>query len=107
MPWRGPLERGEPERAVALTFGKHHDGPYPCFFRCGALLRTKYDRGAISGWVWFTGFGKKTIHVCPMCAFQHAPEVREMMTKRGLTPPDELLYPEMPYPTINEPAGFL
>ena len=89
-----------------MTFGKHHDGPYPCFFKCGTLLRTKFDRGAINGWQWFTGMGARTVHVCPSCVFQRAPEVRGMMTKRGLTPPEELFYPESPYPTINEPATF-
>ena len=77
-----------------------HGGPYPCAFGCGASLRTKYDRIEIAGWSWFTGFGKKTLHVCPSCAFSRASEVGKLMRERGLEPPDREL--SEPFPVLHE-----
>jgi hypothetical protein len=77
-----------------------HDGPYPCHFKCGAKLRTKYNRIEVAGWMWFTGKGARTVHVCPACASERADEVRAMMDARGLTPPDDFGR-EQPYPRLR------
>ena len=76
-----------------------HDGPYRCGFKCGAKLRTKYDRIEFAGWMWFTGKGERTFHVCPNCLDSRQAEVAAMMRARGLTPPIE--WPANPFPRLD------
>jgi hypothetical protein len=60
-------------------------GPFPCWFNCGRSLRTKYDRQAIEGWEWFTGYGADPLHFCPSCRRTRQfdiDRIREHMNKR-------------------------
>ena len=77
------------------------DGPYRCYFKCGAKLRTKYNREAISGWDWFTGSGSQTIHVCPNCRFNRTQDVLGLMRHRGVPIDPERIPDDPPYPAID------
>lgn len=77
----------------------HHDGPYLCHFRCGAKLKTKFDAIEIGGWNWFTGNGRRTLHICPSCRFNRPTDVGLLMRARGITEGDDADLPQ-PYPTL-------
>jgi hypothetical protein len=72
-----------------------------CYFKCGAVLATKYSRETVAGWTWFTGSGKHTVHVCRNCQHDHREEVLKMAAARGIELDD--LPREAPYPRLADP----
>lgn len=60
--------------------------PYPCFFGCGMNLETKFDRTAIEGWEWFTGYGDHPIHFCPKCRSSRQSEINRIREKLNVRP---------------------
>lgn len=62
------------------------DGPYPCYFNCGAMLSTKRDRQAVEGWEWFTGYGAATVHFCPKCFPNRRQEVEAIRATLNIKP---------------------
>lgn len=56
-------------------------GPHPCYFKCGALLHSKYaPRAIVERWRWFTGYGAETLHFCPACRFHREREIDQLYT---------------------------
>lgn len=68
------------------------DGPFPCYFGCGRELRTKFDRQAIEGWDWFTGYGENPVHFCPKCRRSREFEIDRIREKLNIRPKD---YPKV------------
>lgn len=66
--------------------------PYPCFFKCGRSLSDKYDRRAIEGWEWFTGYGAFPLHFCGPCRKTRQYEIDRIREKLNVKPDG---YPEV------------
>lgn len=66
--------------------------PFPCFFKCGRILATKYDRKAIEGWEWFTGYGESPLHFCGPCRKTRQYEVDRIRERMNVKPDG---YPEV------------
>lgn len=52
-----------------------YPGPWPCEFRCGAVLQSKTVRAEFEGWEWFCGYGDHPVHFCPKCFAAHRHDV--------------------------------
>ena len=61
-------------------------GPHPCYFGCGRSLITKYDRQAIEGWEWFTGYGEQPIHFCAPCRKARQYDIDRLREKLNTKP---------------------
>lgn len=64
------------------------DGPYECYFKCGAILRSKFTKTDTAGWTWFTGYGKDTINVCQTCQTAHRSAIDNMVKQLNVRPPN-------------------
>ena len=66
---------------------KWQDGPYECYFMCGAVLLSKFTIEARAlGWEWFTGYGKDTVNICPQCADSRRVEIASMKEQLNIKP---------------------
>lgn len=66
-------------------------GPHFCFFRCGAVLRDKFDFTENREWRWCTQYGEKPVHFCPRCTQTRYGEIAEIERQLKIRPRD---YPE-------------
>lgn len=54
-------------------------GPFQCYFECGAVLTDKFTRKAADEWEWTTGYANNCVHFCPQCRFTRRREIAEIM----------------------------
>ena len=63
-------------------------GPYPCYFRCGAVLRDKFDFKENQGWNWCTHYGEKPVHFCRRCRQTRHGDIIEIERQLKIRPLD-------------------